>query len=160
MIIVQSVLKHLEKINSKIGAYVLGLMLTRGRKNCAAIAHATGLPCKELYSFLADAQSHTQEIENELLLLAKETKKSTALRALIGDPTTLIKSYSEKIEKVCYDRSGCTKHVERCLVPVYVAVADQNITIPLNLDFWVQEKFTGSKRYKSKAKITRELIKH
>jgi hypothetical protein len=124
MIIVQSILNHLEKINPKIRAYVLSLMLSSGRKNCTAMAHATGLPKNELYTFLSEAQLHTQAIEDELLLLAKKTKKNTVLRALIGDPTTLIKAYSEKIEKVCYDRSGCTKHVERCLVPVYVAIAD------------------------------------
>jgi hypothetical protein len=160
MIIVQSVLNSLKNINPIIRTYILGLLLSSGRKNCAAIAHSTGLPQKMLYAFLSEAKTYTQEIEERLLAIAKETRKENVLRALIVDPTTLIKHYAKTMQKICYDRSGCTKHVERCLVPVYVAIADQNITIPLNLEFWVQEKITGKRRYKSKVKITQELIDH
>jgi hypothetical protein len=133
-------------------------MLSNGRKNCAAMSHSTGTSSKVLYAFLAEAKIHTKKIEEQLFLLAKETREEDILRALIVDPTTLIKLYAEKIQKLCYDRSGCTKHTERCLVPIYIAVADKNITIPLNLEFWVQEKITSKRRYKSKAKITQELI--
>jgi hypothetical protein len=124
------------------------------------MAYSTGLSQKKFYAFLIEAKTHRQEIEEQLLSLAKETRKKSALRALITDPTTIIKSYAQKMQKICYDRSGCTKNIERCLVPIYIAVADQNITIPLNLDFWVQEKITGSKQYKSKAEITCELVEH
>jgi hypothetical protein len=124
------------------------------------MSHSTGISSKALYAFLTEAKTHTQEIEEQLLLLAKQTRKKDLLRALIIDPTTIIKLYAEKMQKLCYDRSGCTKHTERCLVPVYIAIADQNITIPLNLEFWVQEKITGKRRYKSKAKITQELISY
>lgn len=158
MYIVQSVLNHLKNINPKIKTYVLSLLLSTGRKNCAAMSQSTKLSQKCLYAFLSEAKTFVKEIEENLIAFAKETHKQGVLRALIIDPTTIIKSYAEKMEKVCYDRSGSTKHVERCLVPVYVALADKNVTVPLKLDFWVQEKITGKRRYKSKAKITQELI--
>jgi len=80
------------------------------------------------------------------------------MRALVLDPTAIIKRYARSIENLCYDKDGCTKHVEHVLVPVYASVVDENVKIPLCLDFWIQEKVTGKKRYKSKAKITRNLI--
>lgn len=135
MYIIQSVLNHLIKINPIIKTYILSLMLSNGRKNCAAMAHTTNVSSKKLYAFLFDAKTHIQEIEEQLLQLAKTTRNESVQRALIVDPTALIKIYAEKIQKLCYDRSGCTKHTERCLVPIYIALADKNITIPLNLEF-------------------------
>lgn len=158
MIIIQSVLNRLKNINPIIRTYVLSLLLSSGRKNCAAMAQSTTLSQKHLYAFLSEAKTLVKEIEKALIELAKETKSKEVLRALIVDPTTIIKHYAKKMEKICYDRSGCTKHTERCLVPVYIVIADKNVTIPLNLDFWVQEKVVGKRRYKSKAKITQQLI--
>jgi hypothetical protein len=45
------------------------------------MAYSTGLSQKELYAFLIEAKTHTQEIEEQLLSLAKETRKKSALRA-------------------------------------------------------------------------------
>ena len=50
------------------------------------------------------------------------------------------------------------EELKRGLVPVYAVVTDENVIIPLSLDFWVQKKITGEKKYKSKTKITQELI--
>lgn len=158
MCTIQSVLNCLKNINASTKHYVLNLMLTHRRKNCAAMADSNGSSVKKLYSFLSNAKINMQEIEKELLLLASETKKESVLRALVIDPTAIIKSHSKKIEKVCYDRTGCSKRVERCIVPVYAALTDKNITIPFGLEFWVQEKNTGKKKYKSKIQITQELI--
>jgi SRSO17 transposase len=80
------------------------------------------------------------------------------MRALVIDPTALIKRYAQLTEKLCYDKVGSTKHVERCLVPLYASVVDKNIKIPIALDFWVQEKIVGKKKYKSKREIARDLI--
>jgi hypothetical protein len=158
MYIVQSVLNHLKNINPLVKNYVLALLLSHGPKNCAAMARSTKLSQKRLYAFLSKGKTFVKEIEECLISLAKETRKQDALRALTIDPTTIIKRYAEKMEKVSYDRSGCTKHVERCLVPVYAAVTDDNVTIPLNLEFWVQKKITGKRKYKSKVQISQELI--
>ena len=57
------------------------------------------------------------------------------------------------MEKICYDRTGCTKKVEKVLVPVYAAVIDKNITIPLTLEFWVQEKIVGKKNISPKLRL-------
>lgn len=158
MCTIQSVLNRLKNINPLTKNYVLNLMLAHGRKNCAAMADAIGSSVKPLYSFLSDAKTNTPEIEKYLLQLASETKKDGVLRALVIDPTSIIKPYSQKIEKTCYDRAGCSKRVERCLVPVYAALTDQNITIPFGLNFWMQKKIVGAKKYKSKVEITQELI--
>lgn len=158
MYIVQSVLNRLKNINPSIKAYVLSLILSTGRKNCAAMAHSIGVSEKKLYRFLAESKIHAKTIEEELVLLINETRIKDVLRALVVDPTAIIKHYAEKMEKICYDRAGCTKKVEKVLVPVYAAVIDKNVTIPLKLDFWVQEKIVGTKKYKSKIEIAQALI--
>lgn len=158
MYIVQSVINQLKNINPQIRTYLLGMLLSRGRKNCAAMAYETGLSQKELYAFLSNGEANAQIMEKEVLLLAQRTRTPGKLRALIVDPSTIVKSYAKRIENLCHDRSGCTRRVERCLVPVYAAVADENGTIPLFVDFWVQEKIIGKKFYKSKIEITQEII--
>ena len=158
MYIVQSVLNHLKNINPIIKTFVLSLILSRNRKNCAAIAHSIDVSKKRLYQFFENSTTYLKEIEEALLELAKETRKTGTIRAFVVDPTSIIKHYAEKMEKICHDRTGCTKKVEKVLVPVYAAVIDQYVTIPLTLDFWVQEKIVGTKKYKSKIAIAQQLI--
>lgn len=158
MHIVQSVLNRLKNINPSIKAYVLSLILSKSRKNCAAMSHSIGISEKKLYCFLSEAKIYAKTIEKELVLLINETRVKGVLRALVIDPTSIIKHYAEKMEKICHDRTGCTKKVEKVLVPVYAAVIDKNVTIPLKLDFWVQEKIIGTKKYRSKIEIAQALI--
>lgn len=158
MYIIQSVLNQLNKINPIIKIYVLNLLLSSSRKNCAAMAESTGSSRKKLYSYLSNAKKHSEEIEKQLISIAKTTRKKDVLRALVIDPSNIIKQYSKKIEKVSYDRSGCTGRVERCLVPVFCSVTDKNVTIPLTFNFWIQKKVIGKKRYKSKVQLAQELI--
>ena len=99
MCTIQSVLNRLKNINPLTKNYVLNLMLAHGRKNCAAMADAIGSSVKPLYSFLSDAKTNTPEIEKYLLQLASETKKDGVLRALVIDPTSIIKPYSKKLKK-------------------------------------------------------------
>jgi hypothetical protein len=158
MYTLQNVLKYFQNINPTIKIYVLSLILSRGRKNCSAMAGSIGVSPKKLYAFLNEAKKNAGIMEQALLNIARETHIKGVARALIVDPSTIVKQYSQKIESVCYDRSGCTKHVERCLVPAYVIIADKNITIPLSLDFWVQEKVIGTSKYRSKIEIAKQLI--
>jgi hypothetical protein len=133
-------------------------MLSSGRKNCANMARSIGISPKPLYTYLSKAKAHSDEIENILFYYAKETRVEGVNRALVLDPTAIIKRYASSIENLCHDRDGCTRHVEHVLVPIYASVVDANVKIPLRLDFWVQEKVTGKKRYKSKVKIAQDLI--
>jgi len=48
----QRVKKILKNINPQIRNYLICLIVARGRKNCAAMAKATNIPEKFLYSFL------------------------------------------------------------------------------------------------------------
>ena len=154
----QSVLNCLKNVNPLIRTYVLSLMLTSGKKNCAEMARSTRVSPDTLYEFLSHAKICSKEIEKMLLDYADQTRAEGVLRALTVDPTTLIKRYAYIMDNLCYDMAGCTKHVERCLVPVYISITDKNVKIPLDLDFWVQEKITGKRKYKSKVKITQKLI--
>jgi hypothetical protein len=133
-------------------------MLSGGRKNCADMARSVGISSKPLYAYLSNAGVHSNEIENILFTYAKETRIKKVKRTLVLDPTAIIKRYARSIENLCHDRDGCTRHVEHVLVPVYASVVDENVKIPLCLDFWVQEKVIGKKRYKSKVQITQKLI--
>jgi len=158
MYIVQSVLNRLKNINFSIKSYVLSLMLSNGRKNCAAMSYSIGVSEKKLYCFLAESKINVKEIEENLVSLINKTRVKEVPRCLVIDPTAIIKHYAQKMEKICYDRTGCTKKVEKVLVPVYAAVIDKNVTIPLTLEFWVQEKIVGKKKYKSKIEIAQTLI--
>ena len=149
MYTLQSVINLLKKVNPSIRTYVACLILSNGRKNCADMARSVGIPSKKLYAYLDKAKTHSNEIENILIDYVSATRVQGIKRTLVIDPTALIKSYSNSMENVCYDRDGCTKHKERCLVPVYAAIVDANVKIPINLAFWVQEKVIGSKKYKS-----------
>ncbi len=158
MYMLQSVLNNLKNIKPLIRNYILNLILSNCRKNCASMSEELGSSIKQLYSFLSEHKKHSEEIKKELLDLAKKTRKKDVMRTLVIDPTSIIKQYSQKIEKVCYDRSGCTGRTERCLVPVYLTIVDENVTIPLNLNFWIQEKIVGKKKYRSKVQLAQELI--
>jgi hypothetical protein len=154
----QRVINLLEKVNPLIRRYVVCLIVSDGRKNCANMARSVGLSPKPLYRYLANAESTSKETRKMLLQHAKQTRIDKITRALIVDPTNFNKRYAKKIDNLCYDKDGCTKHVEYGLTPVYAAIADKNVKIPLCLDFWVQQKITGKKKYRSKARITIELI--
>ena len=57
----QRVKKILKNINPLIRNYLICLMVVRGRKNCAAMAKATNIPEKFLYSFLNEAKNVTEK---------------------------------------------------------------------------------------------------
>ena len=135
-------------------------MLSSGRKNCADMARSVGISSKLLYDYLDNAKKNSDEIENILIDYVNKTRVEGVVRSLVIDPTALIKSYSTSMENVCYDRDGCTKHKERCLVPVYATIVDVNVKIPINIAFWVQKKVIGVKKYKSKVKIAQDLISY
>lgn len=158
MCTLQRVINLLENVNLVIRTYVVCLILSGGRKNCADMARSVGISPKPLYAYLSNATAHSNEIENILFAYANETRIKGIKRTLVLDPTAIIKRYASSIENLCHDRDGCTRHVERCLVPIYASIVDENVKIPLCLDFWVQQKVTGKKRYKSKVKITQALI--
>lgn len=158
MCTLQRVINLLKNVNTSIRTYVVCLILSNGRKNCADMARSVGISSKPLYAYLSNAKVHSREIEDILFDYAKKTRIEGVKRTLVLDPTAIIKRYASLIENLCHDRDGCTRHVERCLVPIYASVVDANVKIPLSLDFWVQEKITGKKRYKSKVEITQDLI--
>jgi SRSO17 transposase len=155
---IQRVLNLLKNINPLLRRYVICLILSRGRKNCASMAHLVGVPKKKLYSFLSVAEMASKEISQHLLEYIYDTRTDNTLRALAIDPTHIIKLYAQKIQKLCCDRAGCTKHIERCMVPVCAMITDKYRTIPIDFKFWLQEKVIGEKLYKSKAMIAQELI--
>jgi hypothetical protein len=160
MIMLQRVINLLEKVNPQIRTYVVCLMLTSGRKTCAEMARTVGISEKRLYAFLAAGKDNSQEIEDQLIEFAKSTRDKNIKRTLIVDPTAMIKRYAEIMESLCYDKDGCTKNVEKVIVPVCASVADQNVKITLNVDFWVQRKARGRRKYRSKVEIAQELILH
>ncbi len=158
MIMLQRVIKLLKKVNVQIRTYVVCLILTSGRKNCAEMARTVGVSQKGLYAFLSNAKDNSAEIEKHLIEFAKSTRDKKFKRTAVVDPTALIKRYAQLMEMLCYDKDGCTKHVEKLLVPVCVSIVDQNVKIPLNVDFWIQRKARGRKKYRSKVEIAQELI--
>ena len=108
MYIVQRVLNSFSNINPSIKTYVLSLIVSNSRKNCAAMADSIGASVKRLYAFLNDSKINIQEIGKALLRIADTTYKKGTPRALVVDPTTIIKNYAQKIEKLGHDRAGST----------------------------------------------------
>jgi hypothetical protein len=160
MIMLQRVINLLKKVNLQIRTYVVCLMLTSGRKNCAEMARSVSVSQKRLYAFLAAGKDNSKEIEKHLIEFAKTTRDKNAKRTVVVDPTSLLKRYAQLMEKLCYDKDGCTKNIEKMIVPVCVSVVDKNIKIPLNVDFWVQRKARGKKKYRSKVEIAQDLISY
>jgi hypothetical protein len=156
----QRVINLLKNVNTQIRTYVVCLMLTSGRKNCAEMARTVGVSKKALYAFLSAGVDNSKEIEKHLIEFAKSTRNKKVKRTIVVDPTSLLKRYAQLMEKLCYDKDGCTKHVEKVIVPVCVSVVDKNIKIPLNVDFWVQKKARKRKKYRSKVEIAQELISY
>ena len=160
MCTLQRVINLLKKVNAEIRAYVVCLLLTAGKKNCAEMARTVGLSASSLYKFLSNGTAYSKEIEIELFRFAKITRDKRFKRTLVIDPTAIIKRYAEQIEKLCYDKDGCTKHVEKVIVPVCASVVDERVKIPLTIDFWLQRKARGTRRYRSKVEIAQELISY
>jgi hypothetical protein len=133
----QRVMNLLKNVNASIRTYVLCLILSKGRKNCSNMARNTGINPKKLYAFLSDAAINSNEIKKTLFDFANKTRDKNSPRTLVIDPTAIRKRYAKNIENLCYDRDGCTKHKEHCLVPVYAAVVDKNIKIPLVPDIFI-----------------------
>jgi hypothetical protein len=154
----QRVKKLLKNINPLIRNYVIALILSNGRKNCAAMSHSLKISDRYLYPFFTEAKTSSDEIENILLRMHKVLFQESNQIAFGADPTHILKPYAKHIEKLCYDRAGTTKRTEHCLVPIYAMILGKSATIPLSLKFWMQEKFTGKRLYKSKAQLTQELI--
>ena len=150
MIMLQRVIKLLKKVNIQIRTYVVCLMLTPGRKNCAEMARTVGVSQKRLYAFLSKAKDNSAEIEKHLIEFAKLTRDKKVKRTAVIDPTDLLKRYAQLMEMLCYDKDGCTKHVEKVIVPVCVSLVDKNVKIALTVDFWVQRKARGKKNIDQK----------
>ncbi|MEI6750670.1 MAG: hypothetical protein WCM93_16045, partial [Bacteroidota bacterium] len=68
MCTLQNVINLLENVNHSIRTYVVCLILSGGRKNCADMARSVGISAKPLYKYLANAESYSKEIEKMLLL--------------------------------------------------------------------------------------------
>jgi transcriptional accessory protein Tex/SPT6 len=162
MYTIQRVMNIAKKINPELQDYMYGLTFSKSRKNCASMASSTGISRKKLYTFLYTSKKRIREIKEELLNRAKEVSSNChSLRVLAIDPTSIIKRQSRRIEKVCYDLAGCTKRVEKCMVPIYSAIVISNdLIIPLDLEFWVQKKRMHGSRYKSKEILAQRLIKN
>lgn len=160
MIMLQRVINLLKNVNIKIRTYVVCLMLTPGRKNCAEMARSVGVSQKRLYAFLAAGKDNSKEIEKYLIEFAKATRDKKIKRTVIVDPSALIKRYAALMELLCYDKDGCTKNIEKVIVPVCISVVDKNVKIPLNVDFWVQRKARGKRKYRSKVEIAQDLISY
>jgi hypothetical protein len=153
----QSVNNFLKKVNPETRIYITGLLLSNDRKNCANMARITGIKNRKFYSYLKNSKKNVNEIKNILLEAANSSKTEGVKRALVLDPTCFIKRYAKSIQNLCTDRDGCTKHKEKCIVPIYITVVDKNLKIPLDVAFWTQRKVIGEK-YKSKQEIVQQMI--
>ena len=83
MIMLQRVINLLKKVNIQIRTYVVCLMLTSGRKNCAEMARTVGISQKRLYAFLANAKDNSAEIEKHLIEFAKSTRDKKVKRTVL-----------------------------------------------------------------------------
>lgn len=63
MYMLQSVLNNLKNIKPLIRNYILNLILSNCRKNCASMSEELGSSIKQLYSFLSEHKKHSEEIK-------------------------------------------------------------------------------------------------
>ena len=87
MIMLQRVINLLKNVNTEIRNYVVCLMLTSGKKNCAEMARTVGISQKMLYAFLSNAKDNSATIEKHLIEFAKATRDKKVKRTAVIDPT-------------------------------------------------------------------------
>lgn len=148
-----------KKILSSFKIYILSLLLTITKKNCASMSRSTGFSYSSISNSLDCFISNKKAIQKYLISLIHlySTKENPGV--LISDSSQLMKPYARKIEGLGYDYNGCMKAVFRGITNTTLAWSNGKITIPIEFDFWISKKsIKKPNRYRKKTEIAKDQI--
>ncbi len=141
----------------KVATYITGLLITKEHRNCSNIA--TYLECTHdaIYSCFKKVVLLIPSMSDLLLKVASERSKLSEMSYLIVDETSILKTFSSIIEKVCYGYNSIMGRPVKSIIIVVIVWTDGVITIPIAFRFWVNKKTAGA-CYKKKTDIAREML--
>lgn len=159
---IQSVLKNYSqvilKVPKKISLHIALIIMSRERKNYAAIARSNNVSYRTAYI----KKEGINECLEESIKFLHSAIKNRATQAnpgyLIIDFTVLYKQFSEQIPSVTYDYDGVEKRVKKGFSVGFMLWSDGVVTIPFDFSLWLRKKDAGE-LYTKKTDIVKMLIK-
>jgi len=139
--------------------YILGLLLSTGKKNCAAMSSNLGISYNSIYKYFDDFEYQKNIVKDFLINMVKihATKENPGI--LVVDTSQILKLYARKIKVLCYDFNNSIKFAARGMSCVTAVWSNGKIVIPLDFDFWVRKKdLKTNEKYRKKTEISKELI--
>ena len=153
-----SVFKTREKsIKSKVLPYMLGLLLTKGRKNCASMAREQNVPYNLIRDALVDDFDYIEYCKQNQVRIIKELASQGSPGYLIIDFTMAVKRFLSTDNMVTYDYDGSTKRTQKGFSLGIAAWSNGKVTIPVTIEYWLRKKDAGT-TYKKKVKLVKEMI--
>jgi len=139
--------------------YILGLLLSTGKKNCTAMSSDLGVPYNSIYKYFDDFEYQKDNVKNFLVNMVKlyATKENPGI--LVADTSQILKLYAKKIRVLCYGFNNSIKFAARGISCVTSVWTNGKIVIPLSFDFWIRKKdLKDDEKYRKKTEISKELI--
>jgi len=133
--------------------YILSLLLSAGKKNCAAMSYELGIRYKSIYRYFDEFEHKKNLIESFCANLANSFANRENPGVLLVDTTQIMKLYSKESKMLCYDFNGSMKSIFKGLSCVTAAWCNGEVLVPLDFDFWTREKdIKDVRKYKKKLK--------
>ena len=127
--------KTYKNATSVLNRYVVGLLLTEGKKSCSGMGSCLALSHDKLYSSLTFISGNFELIQNFALRIIK--KYSVADKGwLIVDDTAVTKVYSKVIQGVVWMYNVLARREQKQLNILVLAWTNDVITIPLDFELW------------------------
>jgi len=147
------------KIFSSFKVYILSLLLTRTKKNCASMSYELGISYYSIYRFFNYQEFNKDAFEQHQIALVYLHATKDNPGVLVTDCSQIVKLYAKKLKCLGYDRNGAMKLVVKGLSYVTCAWTNGKVIIPLDFEFWTRKKDLPEGRiYKKKTKISIDLI--
>ena len=139
--------------------YALCILLSVGKKNCAAMSSNLGIPYNEVRRYFHNFEYEQEELKKFFIAMVNLHSTKEKPGTLIADGTNIAKIYGKKFEQSGYDYNNAIKSVTKGITVITLVWTNGDIVIPLNFECWVREKdLKNEYLYKKKTTIAKELI--
>ena len=147
--------KTYKNATSVLNRYVVGLLLTEGKKSCSGMGSCLALSHDKLYSSLTFISGNFELIQNFALRIIK--KYSVADKGwLIVDDTAVTKVYSKVIQGVVWMYNVLARREQKQLNILVLAWTNDVITIPLDFELWYPKNACDT--YQTKSEVVINLL--
>ncbi len=153
----QTTIKNLsKKARNNFSNYIIGIIVSNGKKNCVNMANYIGVSHDSLYRFLLKAPFFTSLIPGLLVKTVKFFSKR-GVGFLILDDTAISKPFASFIQGIDYIYSSSLGKVDKGFSIIVLSWSNGTITIPLGFKFWFRKHIIG-REYKTKIELAQKLI--